>query len=152
MAFCWRCSIPFVTLRKCIVLESLCSKFPGFFSKAAVNFIYIVVLPTKKHLLKSLWGCGKGVGVKVFCKKSLLYQEGKKLFRKTKKVYIEILNICHTFKVPRKLFPRLLERSKWQVVFFFSVTAMEALPLLVIYLFNSDELDHVLKICLCSFI
>ena len=46
---CWRRSIPLLTPRKCIVLESLCSKFLVYFSNSAVDFIYIAVLSTKKH-------------------------------------------------------------------------------------------------------
>ena len=37
---------------KFFVRESLYSKFSGFFSKVAVNFIYIVLLSTNKHKFK----------------------------------------------------------------------------------------------------
>ena len=35
--------------------------------------------------------------------KSLLEEKGKELFRKTKKVYVEIFDIYHSFSVPWKL-------------------------------------------------
>ena len=49
--FCWRHSIPLTTSREISVLESLyafITNFPGFFSKAAVNFTCIVLLLTNK--------------------------------------------------------------------------------------------------------
>ena len=72
-------------------------------------------------------GLGEGSWGKDILEKSLVGQERKKLFRKTKKFQYSILNF----------FP----------VQAITETAMEALPLLVIYLFNSGELDLVLKIC-----
>ena len=78
--------------------------------------------------------------VKYFEKKSLHGQEWKELFRKTKKGHIEIYNIhiynthiynihiynihiiwiynIHIHKGLRSLFSELLERPKWQIVFF----------------------------------
>ena len=48
-------------------------------------------------------GLGEGSWRKCILKKSLLGQDRKELFCKAKQVYIEIFNIYHTFKVPRKL-------------------------------------------------
>ena len=54
-------------------------------------------------------------------------------------------------KGPRNLFLGLLERPKCQIVFFLVPnivdTPMEALPLLVIHLFNQDVPDFVLRMC-----
>ena len=86
---------------------------------------------------------GKGI-----FERTLLGQKRKELFCKTKKVYIEIFNIYHTFKVPRKLISLTFRKNKMANCIFLPVTAMEALPLLVMYLFNSGELHHLLKICL----
>ena len=86
---------------------------------------------------------GKGI-----FEKTLLGQKRKERFCKTRKVYIETFNIYHIFKVPRKLISLTFRKTKMTNCSFFPVPAMEALPLLVIYLFNSGELDHLLKICL----
>ena len=55
-------------------------------------------------------------------------------------------------KCQRNLFHELLERPECQVFFFplpnIVETTMEALALIVIYLFNQDVLDFVLKMCL----
>ena len=84
-------------------------------------------------------GSGKNIS-----KKELENQEGKKLFRKTKKVIIKIYNNHHIYCLTyclANLFPGLLGSPKCQIVYVFPVpkkveTAMDAFPLLVIYLFN----------------
>ena len=83
------------------------------------------------------------LGVKVFRKK-LQGQEGEELFLKTKKVLIKICNVSHLLscKLPRKFISLVSRKSKIpNCIVFFAVPiiveiAMEALPLLVIYLFN----------------
>ena len=83
------------------------------------------------------------VKAKIFQKK-LHDQDGKELFCKMKKVLIKIHNIHDTYCLTyclANLFSRLLQKPKFQIVYFFSVpnimeTAMEAFPLLVIYLFS----------------
>ena len=109
MAFSRRHSTPLLTPSICFVLESLCNKFAGILSKVAVDFTYIVVLLTKTKLVKNIVGVGLGSWGKGILEKSLLGQERKELFRKTKKVYIEIFNIHYTFKVLGNSFPGLLK-------------------------------------------
>ena len=85
-----------------------------------------------------------GAWGKNISQKKLQDQDGKKLFSKTEKVLIKIYNIHHIYCLAyclANLFPGLLERPKCQIVYLFPVpniveTAMEAFPLLVIYLFN----------------
>ena len=55
--------------------------------------------------------------------KGLLGQERKELFRKTKKTYMEIFNIHHTFKVPRKLISWTFRITKMENCNFFSSTS-----------------------------
>ena len=52
--------------------------------------------------------------------KSLLSEQGKEPFCKTKKVCIEIFYIYHTFKVPRKLISRTFRKTKMGNCIFFS--------------------------------
>ena len=86
------------------MLESLYSKFAGFFSKAAVDFMYIVISPTKEHLLKISREWGWGVGVTIFRRKAYFARRGRNFFRKMKIVHMKIFNIYYAFKVPRKHF------------------------------------------------
>ena len=120
-AFCWRRSIPLVTLRKCFVLRPLCSNFSDICSKAAIDFIYIVVLSTEKQL-KSSWVYGRESGVKVFWKKARFFWGGEGPFLWNEKVYIEIFYIYHTFKVPRKLISKTSRKTKMANCNFFSST------------------------------
>ena len=84
-----------------------------------------------------------GTGVKMFQKK-LQGQEGKELFLKTKKILMKICNISHlrSCKLPQKFTSWVSKKTKMpNCIVSFAVpiiveTAMEALPLLVIYLFN----------------
>ena len=77
-------------------------------------------------------------------KKKLQGQEGKELFHKTNKVLIKIHNIRDIYCLAYYLtnvFPGLLERLKYLVVYFYPATnivetTMDSSPLLVIYLFN----------------
>ena len=92
-------------------------------------------------------GLREGSWSKGILEKFLLSQEGKEPFIKRKKFAQKYSMLIILSKWPENYFPRLLERPKWQIVIFFPVPVMETFPLLVIYLFNSGELDHVLKIC-----
>ena len=77
-------------------------------------------------------------------KENYRVNRGNELFLKTKKVLIKICNISHltSCKLPRKLISWVSRNTKISnCIVFFTVpitveTAMEALPQLVIYLFN----------------
>ena len=76
-------------------------------------------------------------------------QERKELFRKVKKVYIEIYSIQFTFKGLKEFISWTSRKTQMPNCSFLVPniveTPMEAFPLLVIYLFNQGVLDFVLK-------
>ena len=80
---------------------SLClyNKFAGFFSKAAVNFICIVLLSNNKNQSKMSFGLKRVWCGKKFQKKIESFEN---LFRKMKEVHIEIYNFIFTFNWPKK--------------------------------------------------
>ena len=114
---------------KLFVFESIYRKFAGAFSKFAVNCIYIVILSTNKHHLKTSWGVrrlGKNNP------KSLQGQDGKEFFRKTNKVHKEICKMYYTyFQSATEIY--FLRKTKVSIcIIFFPVptileTAMKAL-------------------------
>ena len=85
-----------------------------------------------------------GPGVKMFQKKKNRVKRGKKLFLKTKKVLIKTCNISHLLscKLPHKFISWVSRKTKMPnsivsfAILIIVETALEALPLLVIYLFN----------------
>ena len=122
------------------------------------NFMYYVLNNEDqlKTSHRSLW--------QQYFKKTLQGQERKERFRKTEMVFIKIYNLHHIYYIGNclvNLLPGLLRRQKQKIACcffcccffsFFAVptivkTAMEALPLLIIYLFNYGRLDLVLNIC-----
>ena len=82
--------------------------------------------------------------VKMLRKNKNRVKRGKELFLKTKKALIKICNISHllSFKLPHKFIswvPRKTKMPKCIVYFAAPIIvekAMEAIPILVIYLFN----------------
>ena len=91
-------------------------------------------LKTHKEERSSLQACNllKRNCIRDHFEKSLLGQEGKEPFRKTKIVSIEIFNIHHTSfgssKVPWKLIPWTLKRPKLTNCNFISGTNRNAMP------------------------
>ena len=93
------------------------------------------------------------LGWKYF-KKTLQDQDGKELFRKTKKVFIKnIKSPSHLLpcKLPCQFISRTSTKTKITncinvfIVLTIVETAMEVLPLLMIYLFNYRRLDLACK-------
>ena len=91
-------------------------------------------------------------GDKTVSKKNLQGQEGKKFFRKKKKIYVDICSVYHIyFQSASEIYflgSRKTEMSNCIIPLSVPTVvemAMEAPPLLIIYVFNQDGHEPILK-------
>ena len=122
-------------------IKRTCSWCEKLFVLWTLNRQAKTFLSTVYGIMKISWKHHTGGWGKNISRKNLQDQDGKELFCKTKKkIYRNIKSPCLANCLVN-LFLQLLQRQKYQIAVFFVVpiiveTAMEALPLLVIYLFN----------------
>ena len=133
---------------------SLCiyNKFAGFFGKAAVNFIYIVLLSTNKNQKKYIIWVGEGAVRQNIFKKAYMVKSKREFFLKWKKFIQKYTIFIFAFKGPKKF----IFWYSWKAqipYFYFSGTkqsedthgGISTLPLLVKYIFNEGVHNFILK-------